>query len=257
MNERMNIRRMQVPESEERTFRFDPDRELTTTDWDNIRELVIRNHDTGAWDEFAKNYEALCVMGHQNDYEIFEPDWEGIENRRYSLERLGNTAGAIRLASLMKGIDPARVRPFTESQWKMALETAEQLRAGARESWGNYSYISLVHDLNQINPGRAVIDSYVWAVIEKRYAEIREVRDRLLLTSLSATVLDMDPSKVPEISTSEWEEIRRDLAKVIKKEVWSRAITLARDMTVIVRHEAKRAKKRSGEASPVPQSVEL
>jgi hypothetical protein len=95
MTERLNIRRMQVPETREKDLKIDPQKELRESDWSLIEERLDMERKAGIWTQVALIEAYLKVLAPDKD--VSKPDdWKHMEENWAQLwKQLHDTNGSV------------------------------------------------------------------------------------------------------------------------------------------------------------------
>jgi hypothetical protein len=117
MNERMNIRRMQVPEQKKEQVRpFDPLKEITQGEWQKMRdELAIMREERDS-QEYAQLGANMKILNPEEGFTIGRSTWawEPLWNDLAHSKEEEMWEGFVQTAALMKIIDPSFSFPLSE-----------------------------------------------------------------------------------------------------------------------------------------------
>jgi hypothetical protein len=121
MTERLNIRRMQVPETREKDSKIDPQKELRESDWPLIEERLDMERKAGIWTQVALIEAYLKVLAPDKD--VSKPDdWANIKKQwEEQWKQLRDTSGSVRqgeesLLFAMKILQPDAVHLTIEQK---------------------------------------------------------------------------------------------------------------------------------------------
>jgi hypothetical protein len=175
MNERLNIRRLQVPEMVDENRPFDSEKEITAEKWAQIEAGLQEARAGTEWKIQSKlhRYAANMRILRSGDLSLDSKDWSQIEdtldNQRKGYVDGVKKSGESFLDTLfcVKVLDPSR--NFSESDLDKLRENIQECRKGY---FG--SLIDGVAHLHVIVPEEDVLNSEDWEIMQRTLNDVRE-----------------------------------------------------------------------------------
>src|SRR3989338_1904232 len=109
MNERLNVRRMRVPEKNERNrFNFDMEWDITDGDWDKIQHVLLGARQSEAWEPFIETAANVKILKNEQAPAITPEEWQDIvaTKETFFSRRNQDWQGKLRYAVAMKILKP-------------------------------------------------------------------------------------------------------------------------------------------------------
>ena len=214
MNERMNIRRMQVPDREEaKDIPFDPKKEVTTEDWGIIEGFQSGYMERRDWKNFLNFTPWIKVLDPQRCPPISEETFDAICQSELEPYEQDMPKEYFENLYRLKVLDPARAGTLSDTEKEVLQRYVEADREAThkdRQSWDYFVHIAA--------KARVLDPSYVpdipksdWIGIAKRLDELRraDTWNGWMALAASARVILPNFSTDLAISPEQWDEMKQ------------------------------------------------
>jgi hypothetical protein len=251
MNERLNIRRMQVPEkSNKEELPFDADKELTEPFWNGVITELRWLQDHNQWPRALAIASSLTQLGRRDEFDIPPEQWEGIDKYIDKRGQLDADQNAQFLARV-KIVDPTHELALTDDNWRWMISKFDALKQS-----GHWELVvPFAKNLKILQPHLEVLSvddlQHIHAVLE-----LQQTRGWAYFTTLVDALCALDPDNQPDITETDWRNMRHLLEQYIGDREWLNAVIQAAEMQSLARSQARRNKIEI-KNTPVPETSEI
>jgi len=216
MNERLNIRRMNTPESGAKIVPFDIARDITRDDWKDMQGMAEHDRREKDWEKFANIASRLKTLDARQTPSISEDEWQQIEAKLASLTLDGLIwQMELDFCASMKTLRPESVDFFTQlASWNKEEEkrTKMALRGESDGSW--YEVAFLKSYLRRMYPDISQpVDDLHWQHMCEALRDLREEKQYNLTYQMVACMRILRPGADAVATPEEWKEVNRLLTR--------------------------------------------
>lgn len=239
MTERVNIRRLQMPEKEKNIS------DITDDDWSNIiahlNKHIFPNGriELGRGPALIADFKRISPERAKELPVIGNTDWRRIERkvrdmRKEMVKKLMTNARPyplIEYLASIRAIEPSRCPTLDQNEWLAVTNEAWQ-----RRNWGNwYDLAQLAFQVLLFDPqrGKEMVDEELHQHLVQEAADWRrkERYDASFFKMSYAKVFY--PEKAPPLSDEEWKWARGQLQEARRESNWSAFLTMAIHMKIL------------------------
>jgi len=232
MNERLNIRRMQVPEkSEAEEMPFDPMRDITAADWNDI----VKSYDSAEGTLHDSIMLRSCAQFLNPSLSIVfrdldDEEWRIVGHDLITFRERKNWTSFFESRMFIRQIDLARAPTITHEEHQKARH--ELLRLCNIEHWSSAATLAQALKLNSYSPEKE-------RLVSPHMDGMRTTAENLKggapgdFAHIAATIKILDPAREIPLSQADWHKLKQSLDNLRQNKDWPTFCKFARDLYIL------------------------
>jgi len=264
MNERMNIRRMQIPEKPELEWGSDPRRLITEEEWNAIAE-DFRTRGSTSWGRVLTEAATMKLLDEKRMRKFSDSNWAAVEESLQSSRDNEGWFGFFRdLADINLIDEEFQTEAWIDNNWEHGLSQVGKYCK--IQDWRTAAL--LAEALKILRPRERVVTAEQLTEIEEDFEDARAKKDWPRAALLAAAIKLVEPSRTPTFTDKEWQGLYASLEEGRKSRDWLQVANRVRDMYILAGGKVDITEKGivvnppekktfEGKTPPLPNSLEL
>lgn len=250
--ERINVKKLSLeePEKEPEILTFDPERDITKEDWQNMKDEIDGFRKREDWFFFASKAMEMKTLAPErvSELNLNDNDWQGMKKylkqcREKNESEWGKWRNFFFVAAGAKILFPERASEINldDVAWKGSEDLIETNRG--MHWWGDI--LKHAMEVKILAPDKGseldIIGEREWRLLKMRLERHREVNNWNNFSSIAMRIKIVFPERVSELKLDKaaWQGMRNELKKFREEDNRNGLISRAMSMKVLASEKVK------------------